>query len=170
MGDATNRAQVLWLDPGLMAVHNTEEAIFFPRYLPLVLERLPEAWRTVAGPITLGQVWTALLAVTLIPVVLAAWATLRPERAVPVWLLLLIQATLLLNVFWHVGAAIVLFNGYAPGLATAVLLNLPFSVYLIRRAVKQNWVSQRAQWALLPSAFVVHGPALSGLLWLSERL
>src|SRR3954468_4309021 len=147
MGGATNRTQVLWLVPTFMAVHNAEEGIFFPRYLPLVLERLPEAWRSVAGPITLGQVWAALWAVTLIPVVLAAWATLQPERAAPVWLLLLIQATLLLNVFWHVGAAIVLFNGYAPGLATAVLLNLPFSVYLIRRAVKQNWVSQRAQWA-----------------------
>jgi Protein of unknown function with HXXEE motif len=170
MGGATSRTHVLWLVPTFMAVHNAEEAIFFPRYLPLVLARLPEAWRSVVGPITLGQVWSALFAVTLIPVVLAAWATLRPERAAPIWLLLLIQATLLVNVFWHISAAIVLFNGYAPGLATAVLLNLPFSVYLIRRAVEQNWVSQRARWALLPSAFVVHGPALFGLLWLTERL
>jgi hypothetical protein len=161
---------VLWLVPAFMAVHNTEEAIFFPRYLPLVLERLPEAWRSVGGPITLAQVWAALLAVTLIPVGLAAWATLKPARAAPVWLLLLIQATLLVNVFWHIGTAIVLFEGYAPGLATAVLLNLPFSVYLMRRAVEENWVSQLARWALLPSAVVVHGPGLSRLLWLTERL
>ena len=50
-----------------MAVHNMEEAIFFPRYLPLVLERLPDAWRALFGPMTLGQVWAALLGVTLIP-------------------------------------------------------------------------------------------------------
>jgi len=61
----------------------------------------------------------ALLGVTLIPFLLAAWATRRPELAAPIWLLLLVQATLLLNVLWHVGAAVVLFEGYAPGLATA---------------------------------------------------
>jgi hypothetical protein len=153
-----------------MAVHNAEEAITFPRYLPLVLERLPEAWRSIAGPITLGQVWAALAIVTLIPCALAAWAALRPEQAAPVWLLLLIQATLLLNVVWHVVAAIVLFDGYAPGLATALLLNLPFSVYLIRRAAREHWVSRRARWALLPSALAVHGPILSALLLLMERL
>jgi Protein of unknown function with HXXEE motif len=160
----------LWLVPILTAAHNTEEAIFFPRYLPLVLERLPHAWRAFLGPITFGQVWAALLGVTLIPFLLAAWATLRPERAAPIWLLLLIQTTLLFNMLWHVGAAIVLFEGYAPGMATAVLLNLPFSVYLLRRAANENWVSKPARWALFPSAFLVHGPVLSGLLLLTERL
>ena len=150
-------------------MHNTEEALTFPRYLPLVLERLPETWRSLVGPITLGQVWAALAVVTLIPFALAAWAALRPEQAAPVWLLLLVQATLLLNVVWHVGAALVWFAGYAPGLVTAVGLNLPFSIYLIRRAARENWVSQRAQWALLPSAVAMHGPVLSGLLSLTER-
>ena len=70
-----------------MAVHNMEEAITFPRYLPLVLDRLPDLWRTIGGPITLGQVWIAMVIATLIPFVLAAWTTLRPEQALPVWLL-----------------------------------------------------------------------------------
>jgi hypothetical protein len=153
-----------------MAAHNAEEAILFPRYLPLVLGRLPDAWRAVAGPVTLGQVWTALGLITLVPLALAAWATLRPGVAAPVWLLLLIQATLLLNVLWHVGAAILLFHGYAPGVVTAVLLNLPFSIYLIRRAAKERWINPRARWALVPSALVMHGPVLSALLLLTERL
>jgi Protein of unknown function with HXXEE motif len=170
MTETTSRSHVLWLVPIFVAVHNLEEAITFPRYLPLVLQRLPEAWRAIAGPITLGQVWAALAVVTLIPFALAIWAALRPELAAPVWLLLLIQATLLLNVVWHVGAATVLFDGYAPGLTTAVLLNLPFSIYLIRRAAKENWVSPRARWALLPGALLVHGPVISGLLLLTERL
>lgn len=168
--EATSRSQLLWLVPIFMAAHNVEEAVTFPRYLPLVLGRLPEAWRAIAGPITLGQVWAALAVVTLIPLALVIWASLRPDLAAPVWLLLLIQATLLLNVLWHVGVAIVLFEGYAPGLATAALLNLPFSIYLIRRAARENWVSPRARWALLPSALVLHGPALSALLLLTERL
>lgn len=151
-------------------MHNTEEAITFPRYLPLVLARLPETWRSLAGPITLGQVWAALAVVTLIPFALAAWATLRPEQAAPVWLLLLVQATLLLNVIWHVSAAIVLFDGYAPGLATAVLLNLPFSIYLIRRAARELGKSAstvgapaercRDSWACSLGAAVVDGKAV----------
>jgi hypothetical protein len=91
----TSRLQVLWLVPALMAVHNAEEALVFPRYLPLVLERLPPAWRAITGPITLGRVWAALGLITLIPLALAAWATLPPARAAPVGLLLLVQATLL---------------------------------------------------------------------------
>ena len=166
----TSRSQLLWLVPVLAAVHNMEEAVAFPRYLPLVLERVPQAWRAIAGPITLGQVWAALGLVTLIPFALAIWTALRPELAAPVWLLLLIQATLLLNVLWHVSAATVLFDGYAPGLVTAVLVNLPFSIYLIWRAAKENWLSPRARWALLPSAVVVHGPVISALLLLTERL
>ncbi|MDF3052320.1 MAG: motif-containing protein [Geminicoccaceae bacterium] len=153
-----------------MVLHNAEEALFFPRYLPLVLARLPESWKPLAGAMTLGQMWTALLLVTLVPVALAAWATLRPGNGVPVWLLLLVQATLLLNALWHVSAAILIFNGYAPGLATAVLFNLPAAVYLLRRAAREDWVSRRARWALLPGAFLMHGPVLSGFLLMMERL
>ena len=82
----------MWLIPLLMALHNAEEALFFPRYLPLILARLPEGWRSVIGPISLAQLWTVLVLVTLIPFALAIWATLRPEDTAPVWLLLLIQA------------------------------------------------------------------------------
>ncbi len=125
-----------------MAAHNAEEAFFFPRYLPLVLARLPESWRSVTGPISLAQMWTVLALVTLIPFVLATWATLRPEKTAPVWLLLLIQAALLLNAFWHVSIAMFVFEGYAPGVATAVLLNLPGSVYLFRRALREGWLGR----------------------------
>jgi Protein of unknown function with HXXEE motif len=165
----TSRLRVLWLVPVLMALHNAEEALFFPRYLPLVLARLPDSWRALAGALTLGQVWTALVLVTLLPLAVAGWASMRPESRAPVWLLLLIQATLLLNVLWHASAAVLVFDGYAPGLVTALLLNLPFSVYLLRRAAREEWVPRRALWALLPGALLMHGPILSGVLLMTER-
>ena len=56
MTETTSRSHVLWLVPIFVAVHNLEEAITCPRYLPLVLQRLPEAWRAIAGPITLGSI------------------------------------------------------------------------------------------------------------------
>ena len=165
-----SRPRVLWLIPLLLAVHNAEEAFLFPRYLPLVVGRLPEGWRHIAGALTLGQVGTALALVTLIPLLLAIWAARQPDSAIPLWLLLLVQATVLLNVLWHVSTAAVVFGGYAPGLVTAVLINLPFSIYLLRRAAREGWVNRREMWALVPGALLMHGPLLSALLLLTERL
>lgn len=161
--------RVLWLVPLLLALHNAEEAVFFPRYLPFVLSRLPPGWRAVAGPVTSGQVWLALAIVTAVALGLCAWSQWRPGSRTALWLLLLLQATVLLNVLWHVAAATVLFRGYAPGLVTALLLNLPFSLYLFRLAARERWLGRGALWAIAPAALVVHGPLLSALLVATER-
>jgi hypothetical protein len=162
--------QVLWLVPTLLAVHNAEEALFFPRYLPFVLARLPAGWQAVAAPLTTGQVWSALAAVTGVAFAVAWWAYRRPDSQAALWLLLLIQSAVLLNAVWHAVIAVVLFGGYAPGLATALALNLPFSLYLLRRVVREQWLSRPARWALVPGAFLLHGPLLAALLLVTERL
>lgn len=156
--------------PLLLALHNAEEGLFFPRYLPFVLVRLPAGWRAVAGPVTAGQVWLALAVVTALGVAATAWAVRRPASPAALWTVLLLQTTMLVNALWHVAAAIVLFRGYAPGVVTALLLNLPFSVYLLRRAAAERWVGRPALWALLPGALALHGPLLSTLLLATERL
>jgi hypothetical protein len=161
--------RVLWLVPFLLALHNAEEAVFFPRYLPFVLARLPAGWRAVAGPVTSGQVWLALAVVTATALGLCVWAQRRPRSRTALWLLLLLQATVLLNVAWHTAAAVILFRGYAPGLVTALLLNLPFSLYLLRRAARERWLGRGMLWALAPAALLVHGPMLSALLLATER-
>ena len=164
-----SRRTAIWLVPVLLLVHNVEEALFFPRYLPLALARLPDELRPLAGAITLGQVWTALALVTLVPFALAAWATAQPSSRTALWLLLLVQATVLLNVFWHLGTAVIGFQGYAPGVVTALALNLPFSIYLLRRARTEQWVGRGPFWALFPGALLLHGPLLSALILLTER-
>jgi uncharacterized protein with HXXEE motif len=164
-----NGRRVLWLVPLFLLLHNAEEAVFFPRYLPFVLARLPTAWRAVAGPVTSGQVWLALAIMTLVALGLTVWVQRHPESRAALWLLLLLQVTILLNVLWHLAAAVVLFRGYAPGLVTALLLNLPFSVYLIRRAVREHWLGRGPLLALGPAALLAHGPVLSALLLATER-
>jgi hypothetical protein len=46
---------------------------------------------------------------------------------------------LLLNAAWHAGVALFVFHGYAPGLVTAVAVNLPASLAVLRRAVGEHW-------------------------------
>jgi hypothetical protein len=164
-----NDRRVLWLVPLFLLLHNAEEAVFFPRYLPFVLARLPSAWRAVAGPLTSGQVWLALAIVTLAGLGLTVWVQRHPVSRTALWLLLLLQTTVLLNVLWHLAAAVVLFRGYAPGLVTALLLNLPFSIYLLRRAVRERWLGRGPLLAHAPAALVMHGPMLSALLLATER-
>ena len=162
--------RVLWLVPVLLALHNAEEALFFPRYLPFVISRLPGGWQSLAAPLTTGQVWAALAVVTAGAFAVAWWAVRRPASPAARWTLLLVQTMMLLNALWHVLTAAVLFGGYAPGLVTGVLVNLPFSIYLLRRAAAERWLSPPARWALVPAALVLHGPLLAALTLATERL
>jgi hypothetical protein len=154
----------VWLVAGLLTLHNAEEAVLFPRYLPIALAHLRPLWPGRVLPGTTTAIWAALVVVTVLGVAAAAWVTTSPSSRPARWTLLLVQTTVLLNVVWHVAAAVVIFRGYAPGLATAVALNLPYSIYLLRRAIVEDWVSRPAFWALVPAAAIVHGPALLALL------
>jgi hypothetical protein len=166
---ATRRAAI-WLVPSILALHNAEEALAFPHYLPIVREHAPALARPMVAGVTDSQILVALGVATVVPFMLAAWAAARPGSRTALWFVLLIQAVVLLNVAAHVASAAFLLRGYAPGLATALALNLPFSLYVLRRCTRERWLAPRALWALIPAAIVVHGPLLVGLIALAGRL
>ena len=64
-------------------------------------------------------------------------------------------------------AAAIWARGYSPGLVTALLVNLPFSLFLFRRALRASWVRPRDLAWLLVAALLVHGPGLVGLMVLA---
>lgn len=67
-------------------------------------------------------------------------------------------------------AALVVLRGYGPGVASALAINLPFSIYMFRRVVREEWASRGALLALTPAAIVVHGPLLFGAIALAGAL
>lgn len=160
----------IWLLPLVLAVHNLEEGVFFPRYLPRVLDRLPSGARDWIGPVSPRQMGVALGLATVIPLGLSLWAAARPASRTALWLVLAMWATLLLNAVWHVAAAFLLFGGYAPGMATAVGLNLPLSVLVLRRAATEHWLSRRGLWALAPAAVSFHLPGALGVMLLTRAV
>jgi hypothetical protein len=104
----------------------------------------------------------ALVMAAVLPLGVLAWAILRPRH----WLLvalLLVDAVLLVNAGWNVVAALVR-GGYVPGVITAVVINLPFGVYVLRRAVRERWIRPRTAWRLIAIALVLHVAALGTLL------
>ena len=49
------------------------------------------------------------------------------------------SALMLVNAIWHVMATVYL-KRYAPGVGTAVLLVMPVTVYILRRALREGYI------------------------------
>ena len=163
-----SRAQALWLIPVAFAIHNAEEAVMFPSCLPRVIERLPEAFQPMIADIPSANLRVALLGATLVPFVLLVWATFRPNSVAALWSALTVQCVVAINVLSHVTVAAMFMRGYSPGLLSAIFINAPMSIYLLRRAARERWLPGSAARMLLPTALLIHGPGLFGVLLLSR--
>lgn len=158
--------RLLWLVPIFLTIHNLEEAVLMPPFLEKRNAAVPASLREIIPPVTYKQFLTALIIITIIPYLIALlW--LGSKWAV--YLLVGFQVVMLINVIAHVMMALFV-GGYAPGLVTALAINLPFSFYLLRRVVAEKWLSRRAVVWMFPVGLLIHGPALAGLMILSGEI
>ena len=163
-----SRLQACWAAAGLFALHNAEEVLTFARYHSRLLDLAPPPLDSVAPLLSPSVFIVSASLVTLAALMLVMWAT-RRQRAAALWWVLLLQSVVLLNVGVHVAGALAI-QGYVPGLLTALVFNLPFSVYLLRKAWLEEWVSTQALIGLAPAALVAHGPGWAGLVTAVARL
>ena len=155
---------VLWLVPLVMTAHNLEEALFMRAALPEVNVLVAASPVGFLAPVSHPQFLIALGVVTVIPYLFVALGALRCGTRLAARLLVLVQTTMLINVVFHVGAALAL-RGYAPGLLTALFLNLPFSIWLLHRAMRDKWVTPDVLRYFGLLALILHGPALVALIY-----
>lgn len=135
-----------WLVAGFALLHNLEEGLTVAAYAPRVLERFAGVAPSflLAATRDLSWFYVALVVATVVPVVVVLWATTGRPSEGKAWTVVFVQSLFLVNVVVpHVPAAIIM-RGYAPGLVTAVAINLPFSVYFLRRTVREGKVSRTA--------------------------
>ena len=129
----------------VIALHNAEEGITAGAYLPRVreiIERIPALRERGLLPPSLPRLYLALIVVTLVPALVIGWATTGRDSSVKREVVAVIAAALLWNVFLpHVSAMIVL-RGYAPGGVTALVVNLPFCLYLFRRSLIEQMLTR----------------------------
>ena len=130
----------------VIALHNAEEGITAGAYLPRVreiIERIPALRERGLLPPSLPRLYLALIVVTVVPALVLGWATTGRDSSVKREVVAVIAAALLWNVFLpHVSAMIVL-RGYAPGGLTALVVNLPFCLYLSRRSLIEQMLTRR---------------------------
>lgn len=158
-----SKRALLWLVPVLLTLHNLEEALFMPAFIEKRNASVPGGLRELVPPVTYGQFLIALVIITVIPLLVAL---LWMGRGWAVYFLVGFQVVMLLNVFAHLMMALLL-KGYAPGLVTALVFNLPFSLYLVKRAVAGRWMSVRAVVLMFPIGLVLHGPGIAALMLLA---
>jgi hypothetical protein len=158
LNDRISYRTLQWLVAVFALLHNLEEALTMGRYAPLVRDRLsgvvPPGLLTATEH--LSWFYSALIVASIVPVLLVIGAVTHPTNRVAARTVLVVQSLFLVNVFVpHVPAAVAL-GGYAPGVVTALALELPFSVYFLRRSVRDGVVSGMG--ALLTVALA--GPGL----------
>jgi len=150
----------VWGIPSALLAHNLEEGLTFARYAPRVRALAPAGVASLIPDV--ATMYLALVVLTLASFVLAA---LTRSRQWATYGLLLVAAVLFVNVAWHVVAALWL-GGYAPGLITALVVNLPATVAALRWGSIGGWLSGRRLWMLMLAALLLHGPGLIAIFTL----
>ncbi len=125
-----------WLFPIAVTLHNSEEALSFPNWWVRHAKEFPMH----PGP---GVFRSAVAVLTFGAYVVTYLSQRKGQESVWAYLTFGYIVAMLANVFIpHIPASL-LFRSYTPGVATAVLINLPVMSYLSRRAVQEGWVSGR---------------------------
>jgi hypothetical protein len=155
-----NRLAGLWVVPVALLLHNLEEALTLGGALP---QLEAAASRLIGRAVVLPPEAAYQRSLLVLTAAVAALYLLALAGDRLAYALVVVQSVMALNVGAHVAFALLLW-GYAPGLLTALLVELPASVFVWRRLRKAAWMTA-AQWWLLPFlALMLHGPGLVALL------
>lgn len=134
--------RLLWLVPIFLTIHNLEEAPFMENWY----KRLP---MKIPLTITTRQFAIAVTFITIAGFLLTYVGVEYLADPTGYSLVLGMQAILAFNAFVPHIATTLRFRMYSPGVITAVLLMLPFSFYLFRRAFEENILSWNQFWIML---------------------
>ena len=151
------------------AIHNGEEALTAAGMLRFMQEESPVFLRSFYAGVTVIELQTNLLILTILGFVATAIAIRYSTSAASGFGMLVFAALLGLNAFLHISLSIASWS-FMPGLITALLISLPVSSLLLFRGKHEAWVSAPAFWAVIPVAAVVHGPVLGAFLRTSLML
>lgn len=149
--DSIPLSHLLWLVPTFLAIHNIEEAPGMERWSRRLPLKLPFT-------ITTRQFIIAVTFLTLAGFVVTYFGVEIVASQTGYIIVLGIQAIMLFNAFVPHIAATIRFRTYSPGILTAVLITLPFSFYLFRRAFDEGILNWTRLWILLgiaPFAMVI---------------
>ena len=125
--------ELLWLFPIALTLHNAEEAIWLPGWSKRAI-----LWRR---PITPGCFRFAATILTVLAFTVTWLSAESGKQSVWTYLVFASMAVTLANVLIPHLALTVALRSYMPGLATALVLNLPVLSLLVVLAIREKYVS-----------------------------
>ena len=129
-----------WLLLPAVTLHNLEEWVALPLYgdVGMAIERR----LGISMPVPPSSVFeTALLLVTIVSVAIIVAGSVGAPSRFKTWLVCFVASIYLVNVFLpHLPTAFII-GGYAPGIVTALTINLPLCLLLLRQAKRERNMS-----------------------------
>jgi len=155
--DSIPFGRLLWFVPFFFMLHNMEEAPFMENWS----KRLPLKVHPI---VSTKQFVIAVTFLTLTGFILTFLTVEIWKQPIGYLLVLGIQMALAFNAFVPHIFTTIRFRLYSPGVVSALLITLPFSFYLFRRALTENLLTWNQLWILLGLApFVMIISALLSL-------
>ena len=155
--DSIPFGRLLWFVPFFFMLHNMEEAPFMESWS----KRLPLKVHPI---VSTKQFVIAVTFLTLTGFILTFLTVEIWKQPIGYLLVLGIQMALAFNAFVPHIFTTIRFRLYSPGVVSALLITLPFSFYLFRRALTENLLTWNQLWILLGLApFVMIISALLSL-------
>ncbi len=126
--------KAIWILAIAETLHNIEEAIWLPEW-----SRTAGAWH---APVSAFEFRFAAAMFTLL-VYAVLYYFYKRGTAASRYLVGGVLVVILFNVFVPHLAATIVRGRYAPGVGTGVLLNTPFTIYLLRRGLREGVFTRR---------------------------
>jgi hypothetical protein len=159
---------VLWAAGLVFILHDMEEALTIEGWLANHSGQLPfEVPKLFAQTTRQFSASVTVLALAFFLICYLAVRSTGPGLAR--WLYLLAVGTLLANAFSHAGQAL-FFQGYVPGLITAILLCLPYSICAFWRVSVEGWVTAKGALAATIGGLALQAPLAAIALIVGQRL
>ena len=137
-----------WLLIPVVALHNAEEWITEPLY-GSINPTLQHQLAGLVAPPSFRVLQIGWLIVTLVPVVIVLSAVSAVRSRVRDWLVCWVTSMYLANAILPHLVEFAIDGSYAPGVVTAVLVNIPFGILLLRRALQEQYISGQQMAAAL---------------------
>jgi len=151
-----------WLFPVAIIVHNLEEAIWLPGWSQDVGKWHP--------PVGRYEFWFAVAVLTALVYVLMALSIRNGKQSLATYLFVGYAFAMLLNVIMPHLLSSLFLHRYSPGLATALIINLPITALTWRLAMRDGFVSEKRCLLVSPGVSVVLLASVPGLFFLGRHL
>jgi hypothetical protein len=131
----TGEKRLLLFIPLLLIIHNAEEALFMPQWISTHLSMLQQKFFFFRYlEFSSKQLYTSLLLVTAVPGIVSYLCLRGGQSPKTTAVMLTLQSVIFWNALVPHLSGLLLLGIYNPGTVSAVLVNIPFSLYLFRRS------------------------------------